>query len=170
MEKKKIIIIAIASVLALALLITGSVFLVKNFFKGGSSSGKGDFVISVGQVEGKIGDTVKVPVSCEGNPGVMAVMGSVSYDTSMLTYKGYEEGKNFSDYMFNEKSGTVSFNIVENEDIDKDGVIFNLEFEITAEKSGKTDLTVSILEGGICNFNEEILTPELKNGSVNISK
>ncbi len=170
MAKKKLILIIIAAILALAVLITGSIILVKNLFKGESKSSTGDFTISVADTEAKVGDTISVAVSCKGNPGVMAVMGAVKYDSSVLTYKGYKEGSFFSDYMFNEKDGSVSFNIVENEDVDENGDMFYLEFEVSGDSSEKTNLELSIIEGGICNFDEELFTPALKNGTVKINK
>lgn len=169
MEKKKIVIIAVAAVLALALVITGTVILVKNLFKGTSGS-YDDFTITVGDVEGKIGDTVKVPVTCYENPGFMAIIGNFTYDSTLLEYVGYKEGDVLSDYDFNDKGDELAFLSLEDGDVDNNGVLFYLEFKIVAEKATETDLKLTIENEGICNIDEEIIPVEIVNGSVKISK
>lgn len=176
MEKKKLILIIVASVLALAVVITGAVLLAKSFFKGSSDSGsegsatKSSITVSVGTAEGEVGSTVKIPVSCSDNPGFMAIVGDIVYDNAKLKYVGYEKGDFLTDYSFNDKGGVLTFLSVEDGDVKDNGVLFNLKFEIIAEDSGKTDVKVVIEEDEICNMNEELIPVVCKNGSVTISK
>lgn len=187
--KKKIIIIVIAAVLALALIATGAVLLLKGSFKNpfGSNSSEltsvsdesdtnsdnsSPFVnvgtsITVGSVEAAVGEKIKVPVTINDNPGIMAMLLSFKYDTASLKYVGYEKGNILSDYEFSENKDTIKFVSCEDKDISKNGELFYLEFEVL--KGAKTsDILLSIGQYDVCNYSETLVYVMPNSGKVTI--
>ena len=181
MEKKKLIIIIVASVLALAVVITGSVLLAKNFFKGGSNSPEtnsdagysvsGTIKIKAGSAEGSKGSIVSVPVSCEENPGINYSMGGIKYDAPKLKFAGFEKGKVFNDVNYKSNEGLVTMDL-NSEDYDKDvtgnGTLCTIKFEVISNEKGDTPIEVVFNDGFSCNSKEEIVTVKGINGKVTI--
>lgn len=186
MEKKKLIIIIVASVLALALVITGAVLLSKNLFKGGTGDSNSDvpsstddtgYVISgnikitAGSADGSKGDFVTIPVSCSENPGINYSMGGIKYDAAKLKFVSFEKGEVFKDINYNHKEGLVTMDL-NSEDFDKDvtgnGVLCNIKFEIISEEKGDTPIEVIFNDGFSCNSKEEIIAVKPTNGKVTI--
>lgn len=165
--KKKIVIIVAAVVVALAVLITGTILLSKSLFKDAEGSKGGDTVITVGEVSGKAGDTVKVPVKLSGNPGIMACMLEFDYDTESLKYVDYKKGDFLKDYEIAENDGKIRFISVEDADTDENGVILYLNFEVL-EKAKTSEIKITIPENSICNYDEEVITATGVNGKVTV--
>ena len=167
---KKLLIIVISSVLALALVITGVILILKSsFFKkdfNGSSSK--NTVITVESVSGKKGKTVTVPVSIKGNPGFMTMLLSMDYDTEVLKYKGYQKSDFLTDYEFSDIDGTLRFLTLEDTDINKNGVFVNIVFEILDDKVSETKITFNTDENQIANSAQKFVTAEFENGVVKI--
>ncbi len=167
---KKVFIIIISSILALALVITGVILILKSsFFSNNSNIGSSkNTVISVESVSGKKGETVIVPVSIKGNPGFMAMLLEMKYDAKVLKYKGYQKGDFLTNYEFNDVDGTLRFLTLENSDVDKNGVLVNIEFEILDTNTKKTDINFNISKNQVANQNQDFVTTEYKNGIVTI--
>lgn len=127
----------------------------------------GDTVISVGSVSGKVGKKVTVPVSIKGNPGFMAMLLEFSYDPTVVKYKGYTPGDFLTNYQFNDQNGTLRFLTLEDNDVNKNGVLVNLEFEILKETS-KTDIKINVAEDSIANQKEQLIIAKGSNGSITI--
>lgn len=162
---KKVVIIVAAVVLAVALVITGTVLILKSSF-GGSASG--DPTITVGTVSGSKGDTVKVPVEISGNPGIMAFLLEFNYDKDALEYTGYKEGNFLTGYDVNATEGTVKFLNLEDKDVKKDGTLIYLEFKILDDSKSESEIELVIGENSICNYNEETIDVAAVNGKVKI--
>lgn len=172
---KKTLIIIIASILAIALIATGVILVLKNSFlkNDGSSdisSGSSDTVITVGSVSGKVDKKVTVPVSIKGNPGFMAMLLEFNYDTSVLKYKGYTQGDFLTDYQFNDDNGTLRFLNLEDGDVKDNGVLVNLEFEIVSDSAEKTDIKLTVASDSIANQKEQLISATGENGTVTINK
>ena len=185
MEKKKLIIIIAASVLALTLVITGSVLLAKNFFKGSSDNNSdtpttsndagytisGTIKIKAGSAEGSKGKIVSIPVSCAENPGINYSVGAIKYDAAKLKFAGFEKGKVFNDINYNSNEGLVTMDL-NSEDFDKDvtgnGVLCTIKFEIISDEKGDTPIEVVFNEGFSCNSKEEIVAVKGENGKITI--
>lgn len=161
--KKKIVIIIVAVVLALALLITGAILLLKSLFNS-------DMVITVGDTTASVGDTVKIPVKISGNKGFMAMLIDFEYDTEVLKYKSYQKGDFLTDYELSDNNGNLKFMNLESNDVDDNGVLLYLEFEVISDKASSTEIKLNIGENSICNYNEEIIEAKSENGTVKISK
>ena len=126
-----------------------------------------DTVITVGSVSGSVGKKVTIPVSIEGNPGIMAMLLEFGYDNTVLKYKGYTQGDFLTNYQFNDQEGTLRFLNLEDNDVSKNGVLVNLEFEILKSTS-KTDVTIKIGKDSIANQKEELISAKGVNGTVTI--
>jgi len=165
MNKKKLIIIIVASVLAVALLATGGYFLIKNGFSAGTS---GKAVISVESVSAKVGDTVKIPVKISGNKGFMGFLLEFQYDNEALKYDGYDKGDVITDYEFSDNDGTLSFVCIENDDVKKNGTLVYLKFKVLDTKKNSAEIKVNVNKESFANSNEEYVVFNGKNGTVTI--
>lgn len=168
MSKKKLIII-ISIVVAVALAIAGTTILLINLFSDGSAkanSGKsnGPALITVGSVEGSKGDIVKVPVEISNNPGIGAEMFTFTYDSTAVKYIGYEKGDVLSDYEFSDNNGTLKFLGLEDGDVDKNGTMFTLKFEILDKKGSDIEITVN----DIINYDEQSIENTAKGGKIKV--
>ncbi len=134
---KKLIIGIIAGVVALAVIITAAVLVIKSFpdkNDGGESSNPTTSDIStssdngsssdttapqvggtvdagslgIKDISAKVGDTVKIPVKISDNPGIFAGQFYFEYDATALEYIDYEQSKLFSDYEVEGKDGVVA--------------------------------------------------------------
>lgn len=131
---------------------------------------KSDITISIGSAEAKVGDTVKLPVSIKGNPGIMAMQIDFKFDSECLQFVGFEKGKIFSDYETSDSKGIVRLITVENENVKGDGDILTLEFKVTGDKSKSTDVSIDLEKSQFCNYDEELFSAECKSGTVKIKK
>lgn len=167
---KKVLVIVISSILALALIITGVILLLKTSFskKDNADSSLKNTVITVESVSGEKGEKVTVPVSIKGNSGFMSMLLEMNYDTKVLKYKGYQKGDFLTDYEFSDIDGTLRFLTLEDSDVNKNGVLVNIEFEILDTNTKKTDINFNISENQVANKKQEFVTTEYKNGIVTI--
>ena len=193
MNKKKLIIIVVAAILAIAVITVGVIDFVSDSFniidfkkqkdKTDTSTpssnselvssenipaeADGNPIFTVESVEAKVGEKVKVPVTLKDNPGIMAMELTFKYDTASLKYTGYEKGDVLSDYEFADKNDTIKFVNLENNDVKKDGTLFYLEFEVL--KGAKTsDILFAIGFDDITNYNEQLFKFTVNNGTVTI--
>ena len=125
--------------------------------------------ITIASVSGKPGDTVTVPVKINENPGFMAFLFSVKYDSSVLEYDSCKDGDLLGDLMLNPQDGIVGVNAISDSDIEGDGTLFNLVFKIKdGAKAGKYDITLNVGKDNMANYNEEAIVPTVTNGSVTV--
>ena len=119
--------------------------------------------ITVGTAETQKGSIVKVPVNISSNPGFMAALFNFKYDAANLKYLGYEKGDVLTDYEFTDDNGTLKFLCCENNDVKKDGLLFNIKFEVL-KGSSETDIKLTVED--IVNFNEESVKVTAKSGKI----
>ena len=136
----------LALLLAVALLISIAVPVV---------GATGTAEISFGQVSGKCGEQVTVPVTIKNNPGIASFRFRIAYDATALTYVSAAKGEAMTGgtlsaaYQAKDEELAVTWFDVKN--ITGDGVIFNLVFEVADTASGQYPLTVSYLPEDIVN-------------------
>ncbi len=121
--------------------------------------------ISVGSAEGVAGDTVSIPVSFLGNPGICSYSLTVSYDSTVLRLDGItpndEVGGNFA---FTKKA--VWYN---SKDVTFSGTFLTLEFTILdGAEDGDTTVSVSYNSGDICNYNEDDVNFTVTPGKITV--
>lgn len=124
-----------------------------------------DATITVGNAETKKGSIVKVPVNIDKNPGFTAALLNFNYDTSVIKYLGYEKGDVLSDYQFVDKDGTLKFLCLENKDVNKDGLLFYIKFEVL-KGNAETDIKLTVDQ--VVNYDEEGLDIAGANGKITV--
>lgn len=134
--------------------------------KNNTSSEKAE--IKVGSASGKKGKTVRVPVTIDSNPGIMAMLIDFEYDSKILAYKGYSEGNVLSDYEFSDKNGKLSFLCVESQNVTDTGDLFYIEFEIKSDSVKETPVKIKITDQSISNWDEQFILAKTKDGKVTI--
>lgn len=178
-NKKKIIIISAVAVAVVATIIGVTVLLVSLYAANDKEPATstdvvvsddyaeqdGDAQLSVGSAEGKKGDIVKIPVKISNNPGFMASLMNFKYDTSTLKYIGYEKGDFLKDYEFVDKNGVLKFLGCEDSDINKNGLLFNLKFEILKD-SAKAEIKLEIED--MINYDEKSIKTAVENGNITV--
>ena len=150
--------------MAVVLAIVGTTLLLTKVFSDGQGNQNGPAQITVGSVEGKTGDIVKVSVEISNNPGIGAEMFTFTYDSEAVKYIGYEKGNVLSDYEFSDNNGTLKFLGLENGDVDTNGTLFSLKFEVLGNKG--SDIKINVED--VINFDEEDVETTTKNGKITV--
>lgn len=163
MNKKKMIIIIVSAIVAVAVLVGLGIFL-SGFFKSGSSSGEP--TVTAGEVSGSAGDTVTVPVKFTGNPGAMGFFLEFKYDNEKLEYVSFEKGNLITDCEVADSKGTLKMVSVEDNDVKKDGTLINIKFKIKDGASGESKVDVICGENSICNYDEKSISAKAVAGKV----
>lgn len=99
--------------------------------------------LTVGTVTGRPGETVSVPVSLSGNPGIIAALLKISYNSSALTLVKAEDGGILGSHQFSENLSTVPYTVLwENgaslENFTGNGTLLTLTFRISPDAAQKT--------------------------------
>lgn len=111
--------------------------------------------IAFGQVSGKCGEQVTVPVTIKNNPGIASFRFRIAYDATALTYVSAARGEAMTGgtlsaaYQAEDEELAITWFDVKN--VTGDGVLFNLVFEISEDANGKYPLTVSYLPEDVVN-------------------
>lgn len=98
-------------------------------------SAEGDGVIKVGRISAKAGDSITVPVSYVGNPGLYAIIFSVSYNKDIVEYVDYtSSSKSFNYTVHNEgEKVNVVMDARELSNVEGDLVLIKLNFKLKAD-------------------------------------
>ena len=109
----------------------------------------------VGNVEGKAGDTVTVPVSIAYNPGIVSLKIAVAYDPAVLELVEATAGDFVVAEQENVTVASPSFGPIENpfvinwfdalatENNTQNGILANLTFKIKEGATGSTEVSIS---------------------------
>ena len=98
--------------------------------------------ISVGTIDGKAGQTVTVPVSISGNPGIAGYSLKVNYDANVLTLNSMTAGSLISGggtFSVNDEAHIVNWYTVDN--LTGDGELLKLSFTV---KEGAAEGTIPV--------------------------
>ena len=136
-----------------------------------------DSQINVGSARGKAGETVDVTVSIDKNPGVVAMMLKLNYDTDILKLVGVSNADSvFSDPMHGGNLNLLPYNMSwimllgEGNNNTNNGLLVTLKFEIlTGRESCETPIIISYEPSDIINANYEQIPFMVQNGSVTVS-
>ena len=179
---KKLIIGIVAGVVALAIIITAAVLIIKkidiNAPDDGSSSidgtSSGDDTasvieggsVSLGTAKAEKGDTIEVPIKLEDNPGVFACQIAFDYDEKALEFVDYEDGDIFDNWMI---SGSKLVGDTSSlKDVTKDGTLLVLQFKVR-DGAAKGDYTIKLTEESVfANYNEQFVCPKIGEGKITV--
>ncbi len=160
---KKLVLIIVSSVLAVALLVTGVIFLVKNTV---------GCTVSLNSQKALAGNTVEIPISLSKNVGLYYGQLVINYDSENLSLASCVGGNVFEEFEYSDVDGTV--NILINQlgltNTKEDGTIATLVFYVkeSADK-GEYEITFD-KESAFCNVSdpEDLITPIFKNGKITV--
>ncbi len=137
--------------------------------------------ISVANTEAVPGDSVRINISISDNPGIMAMAFCITYDNTALVYKSYTKGylSNYNVYP-HEDEGHISFVNVEDRNINKNGNILSIIFDVKSDaKPGKYAITLensnrekygTKLHNSFSNSNQEFIIPKVISGGITIQE
>ena len=113
--------------------------------------------ISVGTVDGKAGQTVTVPVSISGNPGIAGYSLKIDFDTNALTLNSMTAGSLISGngtFSVNNEAHIVNWYTVDN--LSGDGELLKLNFTVKdSAAEGTIPVSVSLNDGLDSNLSNE---------------
>ena len=127
--------------------------------------------ITIDKVDAAPGDTAYVDFSIADNPGIAAMTISITYDSSVLEYKGYKEGF-LSDYTVeaHPSKNQIRFINLEQGNVSKNGIFLTLIFKVSdSAKKGNSKINIAYTKGDFCNWNAESISPVIVSGGVNIT-
>lgn len=111
--------------------------------------------ITFGQISGKCGEQVTVPVTIHNNPGIASFRFRIAYDTQALRFVAAQKAEAMTGgtlsaaYQANDEELAVTWFDVKN--MTGDGVMFDLVFEIAVDADGEYPLQISYLPEDIVN-------------------
>ncbi len=125
----------------------------------------GNFI--VGKLAARLGDTVVIPVSVSRNPGLAGFTHTITFDPTDLTFVSasavsvYTEGTVVVNDD-NAEKGEISILWVGPTDIDNDGGVYNLTFEVLETAAdGNSDISISFDNNDNGNVSGENVILEL---------
>ncbi len=152
-----------ASVLALLMIL--SILTVPAFAAGTVS-------VDFGNVSGKTGETITLPVMITNNPGIATFRFRITYDADTLEFVSVEKGAVLTSGTLansvNKEESTVTFLWYSTTDVIGDGVIANLKFKILKPEDGKCDIAVTYLPQDLLNEDSQQISYTVSEGSVTV--
>ena len=119
------------------------------------------------EISSTAGKTVTVPLKIKNNTGLSAIGLKVSYDRDKLTPISVSKGSVFNSGMTDNNIGVTQdscFNILwyNTKDVKTDGAIFEIEFLVKNNTSGKTELNIEVDEENTfdSNYDFPLITTE----------
>lgn len=126
--------------------------------------------IGIKDTSASTGDTVKIPIYINENPGIFAGQFYFEFDSSALEYIDYEKGDLFDEYDVEVSDGIISciINSEKLKDVDKNGTIITLVFYVKdSAKAGKYEITLGN-KTMLCNLNEQIVDAKLESDTITV--
>ena len=131
-------------------------------------SGSTEPTWTVGNVSGKPGQTVTVPVIFTNNPGIFSFTISTEYDTTRLLLTGATI--NLEGLGGSQTIGKRFVWLGDDADSTFNGEILYLTFEILADApAGDASVTIFYEIGNVCNYDEEDVLPVIVPGKVTVT-
>ena len=128
----------------------------------------------VGNIIGRLGDNVVVPVSVTKNTGIAGFTHTINFDATNLKFVSVDAVGSYADGMIimnetNAANGEITFLWVGNADVKGDSVVYNITFEILeTAKDGNTEISVSFNENDNGNIAGENVIFGTINGFVEV--
>lgn len=123
-----------------------------------------------GEVMGKIGDEVTVPVTVTNNPGIATFRFRITYNTDDLTFISAEKGdvltKGTISSTTDAENKTMTFLWYSAENVTADGEIAKLKFNIKDTAKGEYALKVTYLAEDLLNENRTPVGYTVKDGKI----
>ncbi len=129
--------------------------------------------ITVSSTSGSIGSTVKVTISIQDNPGIIAAKLKVNYDTNKLQLINVIDTGLLSNFMSSNSYSNYPYVLtwadeLATENNVQNGSIVELEFKVLNCEAGDTDISITYEESDICNKDMSKVFFEIANGTITI--
>ncbi len=125
-----------------------------------------------GNVEGKTGEEVTVPVTISSNPGIATFRFRITYAPDELEFVSAEKGEALTSGTLsssvNEEGTAVTFLWFNTSNVKKNGVIVNLTFRILKDSDGVCDLPVIYSEDDMLNSYSRKVSYTVTEGSITV--
>lgn len=166
-KRQKICFAIIASLVAVTLIVIGSIFIVKAIKRN-----SGETTVYFENKTALAGDTVKIPICITKNHGVgfWGAQIVLNYDAEALTFESCANGDVFDECEVNPETGKVNIilNQTEIENVKQDGTLATLNFKIkTSAKKGDYGIEFDSLTC-FSRDSGELFDPVLKNGAITV--
>ena len=129
-------------------------------------------VIAFGQVTGKPGGQVTVPVTVQNNPGIAGFRFWIAYDTDALTYVSAEKAEAMTGgtltAAYQEETQKLVITWFDVKNVTDDGVLFNLVFEISDDVEGEYPLQIRYLPEDMVNATWQQVDCHITDGCVRL--
>ena len=120
--------------------------------------------LSISQTAAAPGEEVTLDVSIQGNPGIMALILGITYDTTRLSFTGYEDA-GYTDWTVAEKAVWMG-----NSDNSFNGVILKLKFKVLENAAaGLASVAVTCGEGDAANSLEQPISFSSTAGGITVA-
>ena len=164
-KTKKIVIIIVSVILAVALIAMGIAFLVKYI-----KNNVGDTAIKFESQTALAGDTVKVPITISKNHGLFAGQIKIAYNPNTLSFVSCANGDVFDECEANANAGVLPILVTQSflENTKLTGTVATVNFEIKegAEK-GVSDLIFDDTTD-FCDKDSEFIDVKSENGKITV--
>lgn len=128
--------------------------------------------LTVSTIDGITGDSVIVPITLEENPGIMAVSISITYNSDVLTYEGFDKGVVLNDYMVVDHPTKKLIRLVSlcRTNTTNNGQFISFKFKIKDDAPmGLTPINIEYGSGDFCNKQLDRIMPTIVKGGINIA-
>ncbi len=128
--------------------------------------------VIVSNAEAKVGDTVKITVSVQNNPGIMSMQLKIGYDSNALKFEGAEE-LDFKNLTYGPPTKnpfiTTWIEPLITENNTTDGVFVKLEFTVLdTAPNGKSEIAVSYDADEVFDIKFDNVNFNIQNGYIDI--
>ena len=131
--------------------------------------------LMLSSVKGTIGETVKIPISIQDNPGVISLVAEISYDTAALKLISVQQNAEFWTNATMTPGGDLTaqpyrviwYDGLAKQDFDQDGILAVLSFEVL--KAGSHTIKLSVSDGDTFNTNFDGASFITSDGLIDVS-
>ena len=134
-------------------------------------SAASDGVYTIDTITAQTGDDIVVNINVADNPGTAAMTISITYDSSVLTYKRYARGI-LKDYTVADHPdrNLIRFVTCDAKDVTDDGLIISLQFTVKGDAVADFyPISIQYSLGDFCDWSLKKLSPTIAPGGVNVS-
>ena len=132
-------------------------------------------MVFLGNVTGKIGEIINLPINIKDNQGIISLVTEILYDNTALKLKGIEKNVDFWESATMTPGGDLSaqpyriiwYDGLAKNDFTEDGTLAELSFEIL--KAGSHEIKLSVSESDTFNFNFINIPFSVSNGVIDVS-
>jgi hypothetical protein len=130
-------------------------------------------ILTVGDVSGKVGDEVEVPVKISNNPGFTAFTLDIKYDRTYIeaisVKQELSEGLLVSNLNYGENKTTVRVAYAGTENYTSNNTIYFIIFKIKENVPDKTVVCLTLAVDSLSNEKYENITYTIKDGKISVT-